>query len=151
MEQGSLPCHWSPFIRWNRTRCSNLQQSQRALSVLWWWGDWSQKQTCMPSNAWSMWSTTSDDFRAYIGLHIWRGINRLPEIRDYWVKDDKLHYTPIASRISRSRFEAINRYTYILQTTHNYHQGRSKGTKSATCHHCNEAVLHVPVQTEFTK
>ena len=27
------------------------------------------------------------------------GINRLPEIRDYWANDMRLHYTPIAERI----------------------------------------------------
>ena len=47
-------------------------------------------------NATTTWSTTSDEIRAYIGFHILMGINRLPEIRDYWVKDEKLHYTPIA-------------------------------------------------------
>lgn len=45
MEQGSLPCHCGPFLRWNRTRCSDFQWSQRAiLPVLWWWGDWSHSQ-----------------------------------------------------------------------------------------------------------
>ena len=41
-------------------------------------------------NATTTWSTTSDEIRAYIGFHILMGINCLPEIRDYWVKDEKL-------------------------------------------------------------
>ena len=35
------------------------------------------------------------------------GINKLPEIRDYWSTDDYLHYSPIADRITRDRFEQI--------------------------------------------
>ena len=41
------------------------------------------------------------------------GINILPEIRDYWSTDEKLHYSPIASRISRDRFEEITRYLHF--------------------------------------
>jgi len=59
------------------------------------------------------WSTTAAEIRAYIGFHILMGINRLPEMRDYWAKDEKLHYSPIASRISRSRFEAITRHLHF--------------------------------------
>jgi len=68
------------------------------------------------------WSTTAVEIRAYIGFHILMGINRLKEMRDYWAKDGKLHYSPIASRISHSQFEA-NPDTCILQTTGSY-QGR---------------------------
>ena len=53
------------------------------------------------------WSTHAEEIRAYIGFNILMGINRLPELRDYWAKDEKLHYSPKASRISCSRFEAI--------------------------------------------
>ena len=59
------------------------------------------------------WSTTAAEIRAYIGFHILMGINRLPEMRDYWAKDEKLHYSPIASRISHSRFEAITRHLHF--------------------------------------
>ena len=38
------------------------------------------------------------------------GINRLPEIRDYWSNNEYLHYSPIADRITRDRFEQI---TYL--------------------------------------
>ena len=34
-------------------------------------------------------------------------INKLPEIRDYWSTNDYLHYSPIADRITRDRFEQI--------------------------------------------
>ena len=73
-------------------------------------------QQCLV-NTTTTWSTTSDEIRAYIGFHILMGINRLPEIRDYWAKDEKLHYTPIASRISRSRFESISRYLHFADNT----------------------------------
>ena len=73
-------------------------------------------QQCLV-NTTTMWSTTSDEIRAYIGFYLLMGINRLPEIWDYWAKDEKLHYTPVASRISRTRFEAINRYLHFADNT----------------------------------
>ena len=42
------------------------------------------------------------------------GINELPEIRDYWSTDPYLHYDPIASRITRDRFEQISRYLHFV-------------------------------------
>ena len=47
------------------------------------------------------WSTDSQEIRAYMGFMILMGINKLPEIRDYWSTNKYLHYTPIADRISR--------------------------------------------------
>ena len=63
------------------------------------------------------WSTEADEIRAYVGFNILMGINWLPEIRDYWAKDEKLHYSPIASRISRTRFESITRYLHFTDNS----------------------------------
>ena len=60
------------------------------------------------------WSTTAEEVRAYFGFLILMGINRLPEIRDYWSTDKSLRYAPIADRISRNRFEAITRYLHFV-------------------------------------
>ena len=46
------------------------------------------------------WSTNAEEIRAYLGFMILMGINRLPEIRDYWSTDENLRYAPIADRIS---------------------------------------------------
>ena len=59
------------------------------------------------------WSTDVEEIRAYLGFMILMGINRLPEIRDYWSTDLSLRYTPIADRISRDRFEEITRYLHF--------------------------------------
>ena len=45
------------------------------------------------------------------------GINRLPEVQHYWARDARLHYAPIADRISRLRFEEINRYLHFVDNT----------------------------------
>ena len=45
------------------------------------------------------------------------GINRLPEIRDYWSTDEKMHNTFIASRITHDRFEQISRYLHLVNNT----------------------------------
>jgi len=60
----------------------------------------------------STWSST-EEIRAYLGFHILMGLNHKPEIRDYWSRDKFLHYAPIASRISRDRFE-ISRYLHFV-------------------------------------
>ena len=70
-------------------------------------------QQCL-ANTSMMWHTTSSKIRAYIGFQILMGISQLPEMRDYWAKDEKLHYDPIASRISRHRFEDISRYLHLI-------------------------------------
>ena len=59
------------------------------------------------------WSTNAEEIRAYLGFMILMGINRLPEIRDYWSTDENLRYAPIADRISRDRFEEITRYLHF--------------------------------------
>lgn len=73
-------------------------------------------QQCL-ANTSTMWHTTASEIRAYIGFQILMGINQLPEIRDYWAKDEKLHYNPIASRISRNRFEEISRYLHFADNS----------------------------------
>lgn len=45
------------------------------------------------------------------------GINKLPEIRDYWSTDQYLHYAPIADRISRDRFEQITRHLHFVDNS----------------------------------
>ena len=45
------------------------------------------------------------------------GIVHEPEIRDYWSQSELLHYSPIASRISRRRFEEISRYFHLVDNT----------------------------------
>ena len=44
------------------------------------------------------------------------GINKLPEIRDYWSTNEFLCYAPIADRISRDRFEQITRYLHFVDS-----------------------------------
>ena len=63
------------------------------------------------------WTTSGDEIRAYFGFMILMGINRLPEIRDYWSTNQLLHYSPIANRISRDRFEEITRYLHFVDNT----------------------------------
>ena len=58
-----------------------------------------------------------EELKAYLGFMIVMGINRLPEIRDYWSTDEKMHNTFIASRITRDRFEQISRYLHLVNNT----------------------------------
>ena len=60
------------------------------------------------------WSTSATEVRAYFGFYILMGMCNLPELRDYWSTDPYLHYSPIADRISRDRFEEITRYLHFV-------------------------------------
>ena len=63
------------------------------------------------------WVTTEEEIRAYLGFLILMGVVRQPETRDYWSQSDLLHYSPIASRISRKRFEEIARYFHLVDNS----------------------------------
>ena len=54
------------------------------------------------------------EIKAYLGFMILMGINRLPEIRDYRARDEKLHNSFIASRITWDRFEELSRYLHFV-------------------------------------
>ena len=64
-----------------------------------------------------VWTTNREEIRAYFGFMILMGINKLPEIRDYWSTHPYLHYAPVADRISRDRFEEITRYLHFADNT----------------------------------
>ena len=55
-----------------------------------------------------------EELRAYFGFNFFIGLVREPEIRDYWSNDDTFHYSPVAGRISRHRFEKISRYLHFV-------------------------------------
>ena len=59
----------------------------------------------------------AEEIRAYLGFMILMGINKLPEVRDYWSNGEYLHYSPIADRITKDRFEQITRYLHFADDT----------------------------------
>ena len=63
------------------------------------------------------WKTNSEEIRAYLGFTVLMGIVQEPEMRDYWVLSPFLHYSPIASKISRKRFEEISRYFHLVDNS----------------------------------
>ena len=44
------------------------------------------------------------------------GLVQEPELRDYWSQDKTFHYSPIADKISRTRFEEISRYLHFVDS-----------------------------------
>ena len=69
----------------------------------------------MESEKYQQWTPiTVPELKAYFGFCMLMGITRLPSIDDYWKKDPLLHYSPIASRISRDRFREIRRYLHFV-------------------------------------
>ena len=65
------------------------------------------KQTLQGTN--KVWETDADEIRAHMGFMILMGINKLPEIHDYWSVDPTFRYAPIADR-----FEEITRYLHFV-------------------------------------
>ena len=59
------------------------------------------------------WETNTEEIKAYLGFAILMGINRLPDLYDYWSTDEVFHYYPIASRIPRKRFLEIARFLHF--------------------------------------
>ena len=117
MEQGNLPNHSGPFLKRKRTPVP-ITHDPKELFLLFLDDDVVDlidretnmyAEQCLAETG-GTWSTTAVEIRECIGFHILMGINRIPEMRDYWAKDEKLHYLPIASQISRSQFEAITRH-----------------------------------------
>ena len=57
---------------------------------------------------------TVEEFKAFLGFSILMGINHLPSLDDYWSKDPRLRYAPVADRISRDRFREVSRYLHFV-------------------------------------
>ena len=74
-------------------------------------------QSLAAANKHTTWETSIEELKAYLGFMIVMGVNRLPKVRDYWSRDEKLHNTFIASRISHDRFEEISRYLHFVDNT----------------------------------
>ena len=51
---------------------------------------------------------TVEELRAFLGFTIFFGINNLPSLSDYWSRDPRLRYAPVADRISRDRFREVS-------------------------------------------
>ena len=66
------------------------------------------------ANTQTTWETDVEEIRAYLGFMVVMGIDRLPEIRDYWSADPKMNNSFISFRITRTRFEEISRYLHFV-------------------------------------
>ena len=62
-------------------------------------------------------AVTVEEFLAYLGFCILMGLVQLPELEDYWRRDEYLRYTPISDRISRDRFREISRYLHFVDNS----------------------------------
>ena len=69
------------------------------------------------------WETDSNEVKAYLGFCILMGMNKLPDLYDYWSTDEALHYFPVASRISRKRFLEIQRYLHFANNDNIVNRG----------------------------
>ena len=60
------------------------------------------------------WETNAEEVKAYLGFSMLMGLNRLPDLYDYWLLDECYHCFPIASRITRKRFLEIQRFLHFV-------------------------------------
>lgn len=73
---------------------------------------------CMGQEAYQSWQPVSvEELKAFMGFMILMGIVNLPSLYDYWRKDRVYRYSPVASRISRSRFLDLSRYLHFADNS----------------------------------
>ena len=89
------------------------------------------EQCLAAQNSSATWTTSVEELKAYLGFMIVMGINRLPEIRDYWSTDDKLHNTFIADL----PLPALRRQ---YQPTFTESAGVPPSAEASPCHHPHE-------------
>ncbi len=65
----------------------------------------------------SVWTTSVNEIRSFLGFCILMGMNRLPATSDYWSTDPTFHYFPVASSISRTRFNEIKKYLHFVDNS----------------------------------
>eukprot|EP00731_Ephydatia_muelleri_P013956 Em0007g1266a len=69
----------------------------------------------MTTEKYEKWNNISTaELKAYLGFHILMSINRLPSIDDYWSMNANLRYAPVADRISRDRFQDLQKYLHFV-------------------------------------
>ena len=61
---------------------------------------------------------TVEELKAFFGFSILMGVNHLPSLDDYWSRDQRLRYAPIADRIPRWCFREISRYLLFVDNDH---------------------------------
>ena len=61
---------------------------------------------------------TVDELKAFFGFSILMGVNHLPSLDDYWSREKRLRYAPIADRIPRWHFQEIFRYLHFVDNDH---------------------------------
>ena len=61
---------------------------------------------------------TVEELKAFFGFSILMGVNHVPSLDDYWSRDQRLRYAPIADRIPRWRFREISRYLHFVDNDH---------------------------------
>ena len=57
---------------------------------------------------------TLEELRAFLGFNILFGIVHHPAIDDYWSRDPRTHYAPIADKIPRQRYRDISQYLHFM-------------------------------------
>ena len=66
----------------------------------------------------SKWTdVTPDDIWAFFGFAILMGINRLPQLQQYWSTIPEFHYRLVTERISRNRFMEIWRFLHFVDNS----------------------------------
>ena len=59
------------------------------------------------------WKTSGAEIMVYLGFCILMGLNKVPDLYDYWSLSPVFHYFPVASRIPRKRFLEIQRFLHL--------------------------------------
>ena len=72
---------------------------------------------CIGQEKFEKWDQVIIELCAYMGFMLLIGIVHLPSLYDYWKNDEVYHYSPVASRISRTRFLELHRYLHFVDNS----------------------------------
>ncbi|XP_061169395.1 piggyBac transposable element-derived protein 4-like [Saccostrea echinata] len=82
-----------------------------------------------PNRAW--YPTNAEEIKAYLGAAIVMGVLPAPAQDMYWYKDKLFHPSCLEGKFSRTRFENIQRYFHVADTTTNPGRGNPGHDKLA--------------------
>ena len=72
-------------------------------------------KAAMGNDKFDKWSKiTVPELKTFLGFSVLMGINHLPSLNDYWSRDPRLRYAPVADRITRDQFREISRYLHFV-------------------------------------
>ena len=88
--------------------------------------------TCIVDKPNAQWyPTTPEEIKAFLGAQLVMGVMPVPALDMYWYKDKLFHPSCLETKFSRTRFENLQRYLHVADTSANPPRGAPNHDKLA--------------------